>query len=153
MTTRVEVDEFLSEKTLALAGVSRGGKKFGNSVLKELTAKGFTVYPVHPKANEIDQHQCYPSLSKLPGQVGGLIVVLQPEETQKIVREAKEMGIKKIWMQQGSESNEAIAYCNEHGLSVIHGECILMFAEPAGAMHRFHRWIWKILGKLPEETA
>jgi hypothetical protein len=31
----------------------------------------------------------------------------------------------------------------------VHGECILMFAEPAAFFHRAHRWIWRMLGKLP----
>ncbi len=39
MTDRETVQEFMSQRTLALVGVSRGGKKFGNSVLKELTAR------------------------------------------------------------------------------------------------------------------
>jgi len=35
---------------------------------------------------------------------------------------------------------------------VIHGECILMFARPAG-IHWFHRWLWGVLGRLPQEYA
>jgi hypothetical protein len=31
----------------------------------------------------------------------------------------------------------------------VAGECILMFTDPGG-MHRFHRWIWNVLGKLPQ---
>ena len=31
----------------------------------------------------------------------------------------------------------------------FHEECILMFAEPAGFLHQVHRWIWKVMGKLP----
>jgi predicted CoA-binding protein len=53
-------------------------------------------------------------------------------------------------MQQGSESEKAINYCNENGIDVIHGECILMFAEPVESIHKFHKWLWKIFGKLPK---
>ena len=34
--------------------------------------------------------------------------------------------------------------------SVVHGECLLMFAEPAGLIHRAHRWVWGAIGKLPQ---
>ncbi len=30
-------------------------------------------------------------------------------------------------------------------------ECILVFAEPAALIHRTHRWIWAVLGRLPAE--
>jgi hypothetical protein len=30
------------------------------------------------------------------------------------------------------------------------GECVLMFAEPAAFYHRLHRWVWKLLGRLPQ---
>ena len=40
MTSRAAVEGFLAQKTLAVVGVSRGGKKFGNAILKELKAKG-----------------------------------------------------------------------------------------------------------------
>jgi hypothetical protein len=52
-------------------------------------------------------------------------------------------------MQPGSESAAAIRSCEENNLQVVHGECILMFAEPAAFFHRAHRWIWRMLGKLP----
>jgi hypothetical protein len=44
----------------------------------------------------------------------------------------------------------AIVSFQSHGANVIHGECILMFAEPLGTINRIHRWLWKILGKLPK---
>jgi predicted CoA-binding protein len=67
-----------------------------------------------------------------------------------VVREAAEVGIPRVWMQQGSESEEAIRLCEENGISVVSGECILMFAEPAEFYHRMHRWVWGVMGKLPE---
>ena len=150
MTTRSAVDDFLSQKKIALAGVSRKGNKFGNAILKDLSGKGYEIFPVHPEAQEINETRCFASLNDLPNEVDGLITVVPPSETEKLVTEASEAGIKKIWMQQGSESPEVVSFCEEKGLSVIHGECILMFAEPAAWYHRFHRWIWKLLGKLPK---
>ena len=152
MTTRSSVERFLSQKTLALAGASRGGKKFGNAILRDLTARGYELLPVHPEASEIDGLKCYPSVSELPSPVGGLVVSVPPEQTEKIVQEAVASGIQNIWMQQGSESSDAIGICREHGVNEVHGECILMFAQPTG-IHRFHRWLWGLFGKLPTDDA
>jgi len=150
MTTRAAIDDFISQKTLAVVGVSRSGKKFGNAASRELRAKGYRLFPVHPTAESIDGESCYTSLAELPEPVGGVLVVVPPTETEKVVRDAAAAGIRRIWMQQGAQSAAAIKFCEEQGLSVVHGECILMFAEPVQGGHRFHRWIWRLLGKLPK---
>ena len=149
MTKRAMIDAFLSEKKLALAGASRSGKKFGNTVLNELVAKGYEVLPVHPEAGEIAGIPCRRSVAELPPDVGGLILVLPPAETEKVVREAAAAGIKRIWMMLGARSDAAVAFCEANGIPVVHGECILMFAEPAAWIHRLHRGIRRVFGTLP----
>jgi predicted CoA-binding protein len=149
MSTKVDVDDFLAQKTIAVVGVSRGGKKFGNAVLKELKDKGYRAFPINPHADVIDGQRCYPDLSALPETPDGVVTVVPPETTEQVVKQARTAGIRRVWMQQGSESEAAIRYGRENGMSVIDGECILMFAEPAAFYHRFHRWVWKLLGKLP----
>jgi len=74
---------------------------------------------------------------------------LKPAQAEQVVRDAAAAGIRRVWLQQGAESATAIRFCEEHGISAVHGECILMFAEPAAFSHRAHRWVWKLLGKLP----
>jgi predicted CoA-binding protein len=149
MATQSVIRDFLTHKTLALVGASRSGKGFGNTVLRELKAKGFKLFPVHPQADRLEGETCYPSLRALPEKVGGVVVVVPPAETAKVVKEAREAGIQKVWMQQGAESLEAIRFCQENGMSEVHGECLLMFAEPVGSFHKVHQWIWKLLGKFP----
>ena len=150
MTTRASIEGFLGEKTLAIAGVSRSGKGFGNSVLADLMGKGYEVLPVHPSADEVRGVRAYSSLADLPDGVGGLILVVPPAQTEMLVRQAKDAGIHRVWMQQGAESTEAIRFCNENGIDAVHGECIMMFAQPTG-VHRFHRWLNRVFGKLPAE--
>jgi uncharacterized protein len=149
MTMQSDVDEFLAQRTLAVVGVSRSGRKFGNVVLRELSAKGYTVLPVHREAAELDGHQAYARFDELPAGVGGAVVVVPPPQTAQVVQEAAASGIRRFWLQQGATSDEALAFCKEHGLQVIHDECILMFAAPSGLPHRLHRFIWKLVGKLP----
>jgi predicted CoA-binding protein len=148
MTSRASVETFLAQNVLALAGVSRGGGGFGNTVLKDLTRKGYEILPIHPEADEVGGIPSSHSLAELPKKVGGLILVVPPEQTEKLVREAKEAGIERVWMQQGAESPEAIQFCAENGIDAVHGECIMMFAQPTG-LHRFHHWLWGVFGKLP----
>jgi predicted CoA-binding protein len=150
MVSKTTVDDFLARRTLAVVGVSREGKKFGSTVYKELKSKGYTVFAINPKAEKIGDDPCYPDLRSLPEPVEGVVVVVPPAQTEQVMRQVVESGIPRVWLQQGAESETAIRYGEEHGISVVHNECILMFAEPAAFPHRLHRWIWKILGKLPK---
>lgn len=150
MITKTAVDEFLKQDKIAVYGVSRKKTKFGNLVYKELKAKGYQVYPVHSELQNIGGDPCYPSLNALPEKVGGVFICVSPEQTEEIVQEAARMGVKNIWLQQGAESLKAISYCQEHQLNLVYGECILMFAQPIGFPHSVHRFLWKMIGKLPK---
>ena len=53
--------------------------------------------------------------------------------------------------EQGAASAGAIRFCQENGMSVVHGECVLMYPKPATAwIHGAHRWVWDHLGRTPK---
>lgn len=149
MTTRAAIDGFLGGKRLALAGASRGGRKFGNNALRELRAKGYEVVPVHPHADAIDGVPCARTLADLPPGIESLLLCVPPAQTERLVGEAAAAGIRRVWMQQGAQSPGAIAFCEANGIAVVHGECVLMFAEPAGWLHRAHRGLRRVFGRMP----
>jgi predicted CoA-binding protein len=117
MVSRQVIDEVLSQKTLALVGVSRNGAGFGNTIRKELAGKGYSILLVHPEAETIAGVPCARSLKDVASRVGGVILVTPPASTSALVREAAEAGIRRIWMQQGAESPEAIRFCEQQGLA------------------------------------
>lgn len=149
-TSRDVIDDFLAQKSLALVGVSRDGQTgFGNAVRRELAEKGYHLHVVHPEADRIGDVPCAHALAEVAGEVGGVVLVTPPAETEKLVREAVALGVRRVWMQQGAESADAIAFCEREGVAVVHGECILMFAEPTAWFHRAHRWARGVFGELP----
>lgn len=148
MTSEQAVDNFLKCNSLAVAGVSRDKRKFGYIVYNHLKINNYKVFPIIPKMKEIDSDKCYPNLAELKEKIDGVILVVPPLQSEKIVREANKLGIKAVWFQQGSSSDEAVKFCEENDISFLKDECILMFAEPVKSVHKFHRWLWKILGKL-----
>jgi predicted CoA-binding protein len=78
--------------------------------------------------------------------VGGVVAVVPPAETEKIVEDCGRLGIRRVWMQQGSESPKAIERCRALGIAAVSGECLIMYTNP-GFPHTIHRFIWKVLGK------
>lgn len=150
MTRKANVEGFLSSESVAFFGASREGRKFGNYAYKELRSKGYKLFPVHPKAEKIEGDKCYTSLSEIEEPIDAAFVSLKPQQTENVVRDLCAAGVKKVWIQQGAESEEAVQFCLDNEMKPVHGECILMFAEPVKSFHAFHRWFWKILGKLPK---
>ncbi|NLT49394.1 MAG: CoA-binding protein [Ignavibacteria bacterium] len=150
MTEQKNIEKFFEQKDIAVFGVSRSGKKFGNTILKDLRTKGWNVYPVNPNADEIEGNKCYKETDNLPEEVSAAVLCIKPEETEKTVIHLHRKGITDIWIQQGAESAEAIKYCEENGMNCIYDQCVMMFAEPVNSIHKFHRWINKITGKLPK---
>jgi uncharacterized protein len=148
MSKKENIDSFLKAGTIAVAGVSSNEKKFGSIVFKDLKKKGYNVVPVNPNLTEITGVRCYSSVNDIPGEVEALVTIVPPEKTLTIVNNINRTDIKYVWMQSGSESNEAADICERSGINVISGECILMFAQPEG-FHKFHRFISRIFGKLP----
>lgn len=149
MITKSQVDEFIAMKNFAIVGVSRSGKKFGNSLLKELSEKGYNVFPVNPNAKEINGQKCFNSLSEIDSKIDAVLCTTKPEQTYEVIKDVKNLGIKKVWAQLGAGSEKVAGYCSENDIDLIQNECILMFADPKG-IHKFHQVIWKWFGKLPK---
>ncbi len=149
MITKTSVENFLSQKNITVVGVSRNTKKFGNTIYRSLKKKGYNVFPINPNTEKIEGDNCYPDLLLLPEKIDAVVINVPPEETEKVVQKVHQAGIEKAWMQQGSQSKVAEEYCSENGIDCISNECILMFAEPTGFIHRAHRWVKGVMGNLP----
>lgn len=144
------IEAFLAPKKLALAGISRNPKKFGHAAFTELKKKGYEVYPVHPSATEIDGVLCYPSVESLPAGITHLVSMVPKDQTTAVVRAALDRGINNIWIQQMSETPEAIQLAQERNAGLVIKTCILMHITPVKGVHAFHRGLLKLFGKLPK---
>lgn len=150
MTTLALIESFLSPKKLAIIGVSRNPKKFGRQVYDALKEKDFTVYGVNPNAENLNGDPCYKDIASLPAEVDRLFFVTPPEKTAENIRMALDKGIKNIWIQQRSDTGEALELLKDTDVNLIHNQCILMYASPVKGPHKFHRFLNKVFGKYPK---
>lgn len=148
--TQKEIESFFAVKKIAIAGVSRDSKKFGRQVFIELTSRGYDIYPINPNTQTIGGLPCFQSIKELPNDVKNLVIITPKRETEAIVKEAVQKGIPNIWIQQTSETPESIRYAEERNVKVIHHECILMWTTPINGVHKFHKTIKKLFGRLPK---
>ena len=149
MTTLKQINEFLDSQPIGLVGVSRNPKKFGYAVFKELKEKGMEIVPVNPLAEEIMGVKSYPSVKMLPPEVQSIIVFTKKDKTASVIRDAKEKGIKQVWIQQMADSREALEELKNSGINLITGECILMHYKP-NSIHKFHGSLKKFFGRFPK---
>lgn len=130
MLSEETIHSFLKARSLAVFGVSRDPEKYGYKVYKTLKEKGLQVFAVNPRANEVDGDPVYPNLSALPEVPEAIVTVVPPEVTKTVVAEALAAGVDKIWMQPGSEHEEAIQQAQQAGATVVYGgPCIMVVAK------------------------
>lgn len=150
---RAAAKEFLAQRRLAVAGVSREGGQAANAIYRRLKDAGFTVYAVNPKAEEVEGDPCYPSVAELPEPADGVLIVTHPDAAPAVARDCVRAGVRRVWMHRsfgtGSVSDEAVEICRDSGIAVLDGGCPLMFLEPVDVGHKCIRWILGLTGKLP----
>ena len=139
----ITTEEFLSHKNLALVRLSAQTPVMGAKMNEELVRKGYTVPVVYLNTGPTD-----PSIASVKDTVDGAIIAVPRSECAAAVQEAIDAGIPRLWLQSGSDSKEALALCEANNVPVINGACVLMYAQPVESVHRFHRGIWKVFGKL-----
>lgn len=151
MVTQSQINNFLSLKNIAVIGVSRDDKKFGSTIYRELKSKkNYSLFPIHKELTSFEGDKCYPDIKSLPVKPDGLFISTNKEKTLAILKDAHSLGIKNIWIQQMSETKEAIEYCKENNINAVYKFCLLMFLQPVIGFHNFHRVIKKIFGGLPK---
>ncbi len=150
MITKAQITQFYKQGPIAIIGVSRQKKKFGYMAYTELRNKGISVIPVNPQATEIDGEKCYNSIGSLPDDVKNAVVITKKTTTLDVVKQLLEKGITNIWIQQGSDTREALDMARQQNANLIHGKCIIMFSEPLAGFHKFHRSLVKLFGGMPK---
>lgn len=120
------IEGFLNCRTYAVLGVSPNKEKYGYKVFTDLKEGGYNVFPVNSRYEDIYGDKCYPDLKSLPEKPDVVDFVCPPGATEQFVRQMVEMGIDRAWMQPGAESREAIQYCLEHDIEVLHDICVMV---------------------------
>lgn len=119
--TNTNGQEWLRLHTWAVAGDVLNEAKYAHTIAETLQKEGYEVALINPRSR--DPRLCR-SLSDYGQPIDVLDLVIHPKLGLKLVEEAKELGIKRVLIQPGAESDAILAYCAEHGLEAVEG-CVL----------------------------
>jgi predicted CoA-binding protein len=129
-TLEAKIQDFLAQKRIAVAGVSRDNTRHpaGNLIYRRLKQTGHDVFPV--------------------------VVITGPAATERIVRDCRDAGVRRVWMHQSigkgtSVSPEAVEYCRQFDISVIAGACPMMYGPGVDFGHTCMRWVLRLTRRLP----
>jgi predicted CoA-binding protein len=153
---REAVDDFLAQRRIAVAGVSRRSSQAANLVYRGLRKAGYEVFAINPSTDEVEGDTCFRDLKSIPGGIDAVMIVTAPQAAEAIVRECEEQGISRVWMHRsfgkGSVSHEAAEFCRGNNMTVISGGCPMMFLPGTDIGHRCMRWILNLTGGLPKRV-
>jgi len=147
------VATFLRGRRIAVAGVSRNPSQAANAVFRKLRGSGYEVFPINPKASEVEGTRCYPDVGAVPGQLDGVVIATSPDISVQIVRQCSDHGVPRVWFHRsfgnGSVAEEAVRECTARGIDCIVGGYPLMFCDPVDFGHKCMRWLLQRQGSVP----
>src|SRR5579871_2093967 len=111
-TDRKAIDGFLSQKRLAVVGVSRNAKDFSRSVFREFERRGYDVVPVNPGATELEGKHCFAHVPDIEPPVEAALLFTAADRTPDVVDECIAAHVRHVWMHrgggQGAVNDEAV---------------------------------------------
>ncbi len=111
-------------RSIAMVGVSGSPTRASYRAMVHMLSKGYTVYPVNPRYDEILGVRCYASLLDIDGPVDIVDIFRKPDTVMPLVAEAKQIGAKVFWLQIGVVNEEAKAMAEAEGMECIMDRCV-----------------------------
>jgi len=115
---------FSSAKNIAVVGLSPDESKPSNEVAKFLIERGFNVFPVYPKFDEILGRKVYRNLTEIDENIDVVVMFRKGEFASELVKDAVKKGVKMLWLQLGITNDEAGAVARENGINFVQDKCI-----------------------------
>jgi len=124
-----------TQQTIAILGASADRNKYGNAAVRTYIDKGWTVYPINPKADKIEGVKAFASITDAPQPIERVSVYLPPKILIGVLDEIAAANPDEVWLNPGTESEAVLAKAHELGLNVIQACSIVdMGASPSQYM-------------------
>lgn len=122
------IEEILGTvRTVAMVGASANTVRPSYFVLRYLTDKGYTVYPINPghAGKEIAGRPTFTRLADVPEPIDMVDVFRASDAVPGVIDEALALSPlpKVIWLQLGIRNDEAAAKAEGAGITVIQNRC------------------------------
>ena len=112
---------------VAVVGLSDRPYRTSHRIAGALQSYGFKIFPVNPNLRgPVLGEEPYESVQDIPAPVDIVDVFRRSGKVMPVAEDAVAAGAMVLWMQSGVINEEAAAYAEENGLTVIMDRCIMM---------------------------
>ncbi len=132
----MSLDAFFAPASVAVVGASREKGKVGYEILMNILQGGYggKVYPVNPKAEEIEGHRCYTDLAAI-GEVPDLVIIVIPARfVPSLMQECARLkiksaiiitaGFKEVGKEGADLERQVVEIARRSGMRVIGPNCL-----------------------------
>ena len=123
----------MQKRTAAVIGASSDPRKYGNAAVRTFKERGYEVFPVNPKEQEIEGLRTFATIAEVPVRPEMVSVYLPPPIVIKVLPEIAAKGCDELWLNPGTESPEVMAEAERLGLNVIQA-CSIVGAKQVGEL-------------------
>ena len=110
--------------TVAVVGLSSNESRPSFRVAKGLQSLGYRIIPVRPMINEVLGEKAWPDLESLPEIPDMVDVFRAAEHVPAIVESCINLGIKRLWLQDGVIHEAAAIRAQQAGIIVVMDRCV-----------------------------
>lgn len=111
---------------VAVVGASDNPDKYGSVIYRDLKRKGYRVFAVNPNRETVDGDPSYPNVAALPEPPDIVNLVVPARVGMEVVRQALELGYRRIWLQPGAESPQLLRLLQESDADYLADACIMV---------------------------
>jgi predicted CoA-binding protein len=110
--------------SIAVVGLSPKPMRPSFRVAQAMQSHGYRIVPVRPLVKEVLGEPAYPDLESLPFAVDLVDVFRAPEYVPAIVDSCIQLGVPRLWLQDGVIHEEAAQRARDAGITVVMDRCV-----------------------------
>lgn len=118
----MKASELLNYKNWVVVGDILNSSKYAYRITNALRDAKFNVSGVNPRDNS---GAVYNTLKEVPYKIEVIDLCINPISGLKVIEEGINLGINKVLIQPGAESDEILSFCKDKGIMAIEG-CALV---------------------------
>ena len=111
-------------RTIAVVGLSPRPTRPSYRIARALQGAGYRILPVRPLVDQVLGEKAYARLADVPPPVDLVNVFRAARFLDRIVNECLEIGLKRLWIQEGIVNEPAAARARDGGMTVVMDRCI-----------------------------
>jgi len=135
-----QLDAFFNPKSIAIVGASRDETKVGHKIIDNILVGGYPgkVFPINPKAADIDGLRCYPDLASIGETPELVIIVIPPRLVPEVMKQCAAAGVHAVIIitagfkeigAAGAELEREVSQIAKHaGIRVLGPNCLGVIA-------------------------